>query len=123
MVARMMDKYYVQGGKDLDKSFKSLQMWSLKPTQHLLEATVLANFCEVWLASHNDDDTPTEGIIGINRLTKVQLPTMASLYGAMLAGVDYVIMGAGIPLKVPGVLDNLSKGQAAHFPIDIAGSD
>jgi NAD(P)H-dependent flavin oxidoreductase YrpB (nitropropane dioxygenase family) len=123
MVARIMDKYYVEGGKETTKPFKSLQMWSLKPSQHLLETTVLANFCEVWLAKHNDDNTPTGGLVGINRLTKVQLPTIASLYGAILAGVDYVIMGAGIPLKVPGLLDNLVKGQTATFPVDVAGTD
>jgi NAD(P)H-dependent flavin oxidoreductase YrpB (nitropropane dioxygenase family) len=98
-------------------------MWSLNPTQHLLEVTVVANFCEVWLAKHNDDNTPTGGMVGINRLTKVQLPTIASLYGAMLGDVDYVIMGAGIPLKVPGVLDNLSQGKEATFPVDVAGAD
>lgn len=123
MVNRIMDKYFIEGGKPVDKPFKSLQMWSVKPTQELLEATVLANFCEVWLAKHNDDNTPTGGLVGINRLTKVQLPTLASLYGAMLADVDYVIMGAGIPLKVPGVLDNFSEGKDASFPIDINGAE
>ena len=30
------------------------------------------------------------------------------LYGAMLAGVDYVLMGAGIPRTIPGILDSLA---------------
>ena len=38
--------------------------------------------------------------MGINCLTKIQMPTIHSLYGAMLAGCDYVIMGAGIPMEV-----------------------
>ena len=38
------------------------------------------------IAKHNDDGSPIEkGIVGINRLTKVQLPTLYSLYGAILA--------------------------------------
>ena len=37
--------------------------------------------------------------MGINCLTKIQMPTIHSLYGAMLAGCDYVIMGAGIPME------------------------
>lgn len=41
----------------------------------------------------------------------------------MLADVDYVIMGAGIPLTVPGILDNLSEGKTATFPMDVQGSD
>lgn len=118
-----MDKFFVEGGKPADKPFRSLPMWTLEPPQTLVEATVLGNYCEVWLAKHDDDGNPTGGIVGINRLTKVALPTLASLYGAMLAGVDYVIMGAGIPLRIPGVLDNLADGQDAAFPVDVHGSE
>ena len=55
---------------------------------------------QIWLAKHNDDGTPISGggWVGINCLTKIQMPTIHSLYGAMLAGCDYVIMGAGIPM-------------------------
>jgi NAD(P)H-dependent flavin oxidoreductase YrpB (nitropropane dioxygenase family) len=122
MVERLLDKYFIEGGKDPNKPFRSVPMWTVEPSQALLEATVIANYCEVWLAKHDDDNTPTGGLVGINRLTKVQLPTLASLYGAMLADVDYVIMGAGIPLKIPGVLDKLSKGMDVTYPIDITGS-
>ena len=38
-------------------------------------------------------------VVGINCLTKIQMPTIHSLYGAMLVGCDYVIMGAGIPMQ------------------------
>lgn len=123
MVARVLDKYFIENGKDAVKSFKSLPMWTLNPSQALLEVAVLANYAEVWLAKHDENGVPTEGLVGINRLTKVQLPTLASLYGAMLADVDYVIMGAGIPLHVPAVLDNFAQGQEATFPVDVAGTD
>jgi len=98
-------------------------MWSIEPSQSLLEAAVVANYCEVWLAKHNDNGSPIDGVVGMNRLTKVQLPTIASLYGAMLADVDYIIMGAGIPLHIPGVLDALSEGNDATLAIDVAGSE
>jgi nitronate monooxygenase len=124
MAQTMIDKYFLEGGKAKMEPYKTLPMWSLHPQQHLFEATVVANFCEVWLAKHNDDSTPIEdAIVGINLLTKVQLPTLASLYGAMLAGVDYVIMGAGIPLQVPGALDKFTIGEDALFPIDVHGSE
>jgi NAD(P)H-dependent flavin oxidoreductase YrpB (nitropropane dioxygenase family) len=58
--------------------------------------TILANFVEVFLAKEDH-----AGVVGINLLTKVQMPNLPSLYGAMLAGVDYVIMGAGIPREIP----------------------
>lgn len=122
MVDRVMDKYFIEGGKDDNKPYKSLPMWTLKPQQLLVEATILGNYAEVWLAKHDDDGKPTGGIVGINRLTKVALPTIPSLYGAMLADVDYVIMGAGIPTKIPGILDALAKGDDCKLPIDVAGA-
>jgi nitronate monooxygenase len=119
MANRIIDKYFLAEGKDSMKPYKNLPMWSDKPSQHLLEACILANYCEVWLAKHNDDSSLIDGLVGINLLTKVQLPTIASLYGAMLADVDFVLMGAGIPMKVPGILDNLSECQDCEQPIDM----
>ena len=125
MVQRILDKYYNENGKDPMKPYKSIPMWTVKPVQHLLEVCVLANYCEVWLAKHNDDSTPIDNaLIGLNLLTKVQLPTIASLYGAMLADVDYVLMGAGIPMRIAGILDNLSEAQDCSLPINMVdGSD
>jgi nitronate monooxygenase len=40
----------------------------------------------------------------------------------MLAGVDYVLMGAGIPRAIPGVLDAFARGEPASLKIDIEGS-
>ncbi len=68
------------------------------------QLTIMANFVEVWLAKEGHD-----GAVGINFLAKVQMPTLPSLYGAMLAGVDYVLMGAGIPREIPGALDALAN--------------
>ena len=82
-----------------------------------LELIVAANFVEVYLAGEGHD-----GLVGVNYLEKIQLPTLASLYGAMLAGVDYVLMGAGIPRAIPGALDRLSRGEPAELPIHVAGA-
>jgi NAD(P)H-dependent flavin oxidoreductase YrpB (nitropropane dioxygenase family) len=78
---------------------------------------MLANFVEVFLAKEGHG-----GVVGINLLTKVQMPNIASLYGAMLAGVDYVLMGAGIPREIPGVLDALSRHEAATMRFDVEGA-
>lgn len=119
MANRILEKYYIEGGKDPNKPYRSLPLWSVTPPQQLLEVCVLANYCEVWLAKHEDDGTPIDGVVGMNLLTKVQLPTTPSLYGAMLADVDYVIMGAGIPMKIPGILDNLSEAEDCKQQIDL----
>ena len=78
--------------------------------------TMLANFVEVWLAKEGHD-----GIVGINLLTKVQMPNLPSLYGALLAGVDYVLMGAGIPREIPAVLDALAEHRVVRLKLEVDG--
>jgi nitronate monooxygenase len=88
-------------------------MWkqSVSPARERL--TMLASFVEVFLAKQHG------GTVGINLLTKIQLPNLATLYGAMLAGVDYVLMGAGIPKDIPGVLDAFARGERATMRFDV----
>jgi NAD(P)H-dependent flavin oxidoreductase YrpB (nitropropane dioxygenase family) len=81
------------------------------------ELTAVANFVEVFLAKEGHN-----GLVGINFLEKIQLPTLPSLYGAMLANVDYVLMGAGIPRAIPGALDRLAAGEPAQLKIDVIGA-
>lgn len=123
MAQRFLDKYFIQGGKDELQPYKHLPMWTMTPSQELLEAAVLANYAEVWNARHDDDGTLVQdGWVGMNLLTKVQLPTVPSLYGAMLAGVDYILMGAGIPMQIPKILDSLVAGQDCSLAVDIEGT-
>jgi len=49
------------------------------------------------------------------------MPNLATLYGAMLASVDYVLMGAGIPKEIPGVLDRFAAHEAAQLRLDVEG--
>jgi nitronate monooxygenase len=44
------------------------------------------------------------------------------MYGAMLGGVEYIIMGAGIPLKIPGVLDLFAQHKPAEYPMHVVGA-
>ena len=114
----VFDRYFVEGGRQLRERFKSMPMGRLKSSRNLLDLQVLANFVEVFLAKEGHD-----GLVGINLLTKVQAPTIPSLYGAMLAGVDAVLMGAGIPKEIPGVLDKLAAGQTAELRLDVKGAN
>jgi NAD(P)H-dependent flavin oxidoreductase YrpB (nitropropane dioxygenase family) len=57
----------------------------------------------------------------MNLLTKVQMPNLALLYGAMLAGVGVVLMGAGIPREIPAALDRLALHQSASLRLDVEG--
>jgi nitronate monooxygenase len=60
--------------------------------------------------------------VGINFLEKVQMPHLSSIYGAMLAGVGYVLMGAGIPLHIPGVLDAFAMHHPAEYKLAVTGA-
>lgn len=117
MAETVLRDYFVPGGKAEDAPFRLTAMPSLRPRRCLVEATVVANFVEVFLAKEGHT-----GVVGINYLEKIQLPTLPSIYGAMLAGVDYIVMGAGIPRTIPGVLDNLAEGKPAALRIDVEGA-
>jgi nitronate monooxygenase len=114
VVQRVFDCYFIPGGKAEHQSFKPVPLPTQVPGPLLTELTVLANFVEVALAKENHD-----GLVGINYLEKIQLPTLPSIFGAMLAGVDYVLMGAGIPRAVPGVLDAFAQGASAQIKLDV----
>jgi nitronate monooxygenase len=89
-------------------------MVSEKPGRGLCELLIVANFVEVHLAKEGHD-----GLVGINFLHKIQTPTLPSLYGAMLAGVDVVLMGAGIPLEIAPILDELALGRAVELQLHV----
>ncbi len=111
---RLLDRYYIEGGRPADKPYKSVPMPAVKPGRLLEDLLVAGNFVEVWLAKQGHN-----GPVGINLLEKIQLPTVPSLYGAMLAGVDYVLMGAGIPRAIPGILDQLARHEATTLRLDV----
>jgi NAD(P)H-dependent flavin oxidoreductase YrpB (nitropropane dioxygenase family) len=49
------------------------------------------------------------------------MPNLPTLYGAMLAGVGYILMGAGIPREIPGVLDSLANHDPVSIKFDVEG--
>lgn len=116
MAERVLERYYIEGGKAEDAPFAIVPMFTAEPDPMLVELTVVANFAEVFLAREGHG-----GKVGINYLEKVQMPTLTSLYGALLAGVDYVIMGAGIPREIPGALDRLARGEEATLKLHVEG--
>ncbi|MHC4964580.1 MAG: nitronate monooxygenase [Planctomycetota bacterium] len=111
---RILDRYFVAGGKRRDERFRSKPVPAAKPSRQLTELLVAGNFVEVFLAREGHG-----GPVGINYLEKIQLPTLPSIWGAMLAGVTWVLMGAGIPKTIPGTLDRLAKGQAVELRLDV----
>jgi NAD(P)H-dependent flavin oxidoreductase YrpB (nitropropane dioxygenase family) len=91
--------------------------FSLQPTQALVELTNVANFVEVFLAKEGH-----RGAVGINYLRKIELPIPFACYGAMLAGVDYVLMGAGNPAELPALLDALARHEPVELGVRVQGA-
>jgi len=116
VAARILATYFVPGGKKAGTPFRNLPMPSLASSTAFNELTVAASFAEVFLAKEGHN-----GVVGINLLEKIQLCTLPSLFGSMLANVDYVLMGAGIPRAIPGALDHLAVGEIAELKIDVVG--
>jgi nitronate monooxygenase len=117
MTERIWQTYYIPGGKQELASFKTVPMHAKDGPRELMELAIVANFVEVFLA-REDHNNP----VGINYLEKVQMPHLPSIYGAMLAGVGYVLMGAGIPLKIPGVLDQFARHDPATYALYVTGA-
>ena len=115
---RIAETYFIEGGKAPEERFKAKPMPRVNPSKKLDELMVVGNFVEVYLAKEGHD-----GVVGINYLEKIQTPHLASIYGAMLAGVDYVLMGAGIPMAIPGILDRLSEGLPVEYRLDVKGAE
>jgi nitronate monooxygenase len=114
---RIWDRYFVSGGKLPSVPYRAKPVPSMKMPTALLDLIVVSNFAEVFLAKAQH-----AGHVGLNLLEKVQLPNLASLFGAMLAKVDVVLMGAGIPRSIPAVLDRFAMGEPADLKIDVAGA-
>ena len=96
MAQRVLDTYFVEGGRSADTPYTPMPKLTLNTSRAGQELAVVGNFAEVWLAKEGHD-----GVVGINCLEKIQLATPTALLGAMLGGVDYVLMGAGISRGMP----------------------
>jgi NAD(P)H-dependent flavin oxidoreductase YrpB (nitropropane dioxygenase family) len=114
---RILGAYYLPGGKAPDAPFRPVPRFTLRPARALQELTVAANFVEVFLAKEGHD-----GQVGINYLRKIELPLPFACYGAMLAGVDHVLVGAGSPAELPGLLDRLARHEPVALTVRVQGA-
>ncbi len=117
MAKRIWNEHFVPGGKPAGTAYPTVPMHQKQSPRKLIELCMVSNFVEVFLAREGHKNP-----VGINYLEKVQMPHLYSIYGAMLAGVGYVLMGAGIPLHIPGVLDAFAAQHAAEYRLAITGA-
>jgi NAD(P)H-dependent flavin oxidoreductase YrpB (nitropropane dioxygenase family) len=116
MARRVMRAYFQQGGIDPAASFAAVPRFRPDPPVALQELTVVAAFVEVALAREGHDAP-----VGLNVLRKIEMPIPWVLLGAMLAGVDYVLAGAGNPAELPAMIRALAAGHDVTMPIRTQG--
>lgn len=108
---RILATYFNAAGRE-GRPYKNVAKWIIDPVTErqradlagLQELAVASAFAEVTRAKHHH-----RAPIGINVLRKIPLPIPATVYGAMLAGVDVVLTGAGSPDEMPGLIDALAR--------------
>jgi nitronate monooxygenase len=118
MAERILAEWFIDGGRDADKPYHLKPLPVVDMSRDDEELLIVACFAEVYLAKEGHS-----GMVGINLLEKIQLPTLPSLFGAMLAGVDVVIMGGGIPLAIPGALDAMAELRPVALKLNVEGAE
>ena len=111
---RVLNAYYDPNGRGL----KSAPVYRLNPSRNWIELAVTANFAFVWLAKEGHNRP-----VSINYLEKIAIPFIYYIVGAVMAGVDIITMGAGLPFDIPQVIDDLTNGRTLRYPIPVIGTN
>lgn len=132
---KIIDQYFVAGGKAPDARFKSAPMQILHTSSggsavhmpngdratvlltlnpDIVDLLIASGFAEVWLAKQGHS-----GNIFMNFLHKIEAPLIYTLYGAMLAGVDGVVVGAGNPEGLAAVCSQLANHETVSNPLSV----
>lgn len=115
---KVLSTFYVEGGISKEAPFRSTPVFSIKPSNLLIALTICANYSFVWLAKEGHENP-----VSINYLEKVAMPHVYAITGAILADVDFITMGAGIPLQIPGVINDIVEGKTASYRISVIGKN
>lgn len=137
--ASVLARYFVEGGKEPSARFAKTPMHLLRlagggttlpaadgtPStvrltldDETIELLIATAFAEVWLAKEGHC-----GKVFINFLNKIEPPMLFALYGAMLAGVDGVLVGAGNPDGLPSICSRLAQHAEVHRNLSVLYRD
>lgn len=115
-VERLFAAHFIPGGKAPEAPFKALNIGGMTPPRDIQILTIVSTFAHIWRAKKLAPGRP----IGVNFLRKIERPLLYGLYGAVLAGADWVVMGAGDPSQIPGFLRRLARHEPTELPIQVA---
>ena len=107
----IISRYYL-------KSNVGVPVYSVSFSSFLIKLIICTNYAFVTLAKEGHDNP-----VSMNYLEKIAMPHVFAIYGAMLAGVDYITMGAGIPLHIPAIIDAYMEGRPASYKIPVIDSE
>lgn len=113
----VLRRYFRANGRSPGEPYTPVPRLGLRQDRRAQELTVVANFAEVWLAKRGH-----QGLVGVNYLDKIRMAMPAAAYGAMLAGVDVVLVGAGIPRELPVLLNALARHEPVSLPVEVIGA-
>lgn len=114
----LLEKYFIEGGKAVDASYSNAPKLLIDASRHSNDLLIAGAFVEVWLAKEGHN-----GPVGINFLEKIQMGSAAGILGAMLAHVDYVIMGAGIPREIPRFITDIANKKPSFITVDVVNGE
>lgn len=113
-----LDRYFRADGLDEGAPMRSTPRLRATGGAQADILTVLGNFAEVWLAKEGHD-----GLVGVNYLEKIQLATAPAMFGAILAGVDYLLVGAGVPGQIPALASRLARYEPCVTRVAVEGQE
>lgn len=115
---KVLNAYFIKGGITKSTPFKSVSFFTIYPDPLLMSLTICANYAFVWLAKEGH-----KNLVSINYLEKIHIPHILAITGAMLAGVDEISMGAGIPLQIPKVINDIAEGNIVSYNVPVVGKN
>ncbi len=110
----LIGRFYIEEGLGETEPYKLLPIHRFKPTVRSQRIMSAATYSEVMLAKEGHD-----GWVGVNLLAKMKRYSLSCMYGAMLADVDAILMGAGIPIEEAEQISKLAAGETARLLLDV----
>ena len=113
IVDHLLDRFYQPEGRSEQEPYDLLPIHQFTPRVKSQQILAAATYTEVRMAKNGQD-----GFVGMNLLAKLKRYSLPCLYGAMLAGVDAVFIGAGIPLEEAKQIPKLAAGKPASLRLN-----
>jgi len=117
LVGSTLKKFFRPDGRPDGVPYRPFPRLNLGQRLEAVRLAALGAYVQVWLAKEGH-----HGVVGMNLLEKIQLWTPATLLGAMVAGVDVVLVGAGVPSQLPRLLDSLAVGATVSMAVEVDGA-